>query len=136
MVYHDGPQNGVIVLFDMKNFRIRHLSRYKLNILKMFFTYSQEALAVKIREIHVFNSSSIMSFFLLLFKPFLKTEILNMIKFHSTNMDYDKFDGIPKSSLPSNYGGDLASLAELHEQNCKEIQNMKEYFLEEEKQFM
>lgn len=134
MVSHDGPRNGLIASFDMENFRVSHLSRFKLNYLKLFFTYTQEALAVKIKAIHVFNSSSIIKLFLALMKPFLKPEIFNMIKMHPTTMDYEKFDGISKSSLPSNYGGDLASIAELHQANCKQLQNMGEYFLAEEKQ--
>lgn len=50
-------------------------------------------------------------------------------------MDYEKFDGISKSSLPSNYGGDLTSVAELHDANCKQLQSMRDYFLAEGKQF-
>lgn len=135
LVSQDGPRTGLIASFDMSNFRISHLSRFKLNHLKLFFTYTQEALAVNIKAVHVFNASSIIRLFLAFLKPFLKPEIINMIKLHPSSMDYEKFDGISKSSLPSNYGGDLASIAELHDANCKQLQSMRDYFLAEEKQF-
>ena len=50
-------------------------------------------------------------------------------------MDYEKFyeECIPKSCLPSDYGGDLASVAELHEKTWKEINEISEYFKLEER---
>lgn len=51
-------------------------------------------------------------------------------------MDYEKFysDFIPKHCLPSDFGGDLESVVELHEKHCKEFTRLRDYFLAEEKQ--
>lgn len=51
-------------------------------------------------------------------------------------MDFEKFykDHIPKSSLPSDFGGELESVAELHEKHCKQLKNLRNYFLVEEQQ--
>jgi len=51
-------------------------------------------------------------------------------------MDYEKFyeDHIPKSSLPSDYGGDLESVAKLHENHCREFMRLRDYFVAEEQQ--
>lgn len=51
-------------------------------------------------------------------------------------MDYEKFyqEHIPKSCLPSDFGGDLESVAELHEQHCKEFMRLRYYFVAEEQQ--
>lgn len=45
-------------------------------------------------------------------------------------MDYEKFyeECIPKSCLPSEYGGDLASIPELREKTWKYMTDIKEYF--------
>lgn len=53
-------------------------------------------------------------------------------------MDWDKFyaDYIPKSSLPSDFGGDLESVAELHEKQCKDFQRSRDFFVFEEQQAM
>lgn len=50
-------------------------------------------------------------------------------------MDYEKFynDWIPKSCLPSDYGGDLDSLEELHVEERKSLMKLREYFLYEER---
>jgi len=41
---------------------------------------------------------------------------------------------VPKSSLPSDFGGDLPSAKELHEKHCKELIRLRSFFLAEEKQ--
>jgi hypothetical protein len=50
-------------------------------------------------------------------------------------MDYEKFyrDFIPKSCLPSDYGGDLESIEILHNKNRENLHQMREYFLLEER---
>lgn len=51
-------------------------------------------------------------------------------------MDYEKFyqDHIPKSSLPSDFGGDCESVAVMHEKHCKEFSRLRDYYIAEEKQ--
>ena len=51
-------------------------------------------------------------------------------------MDYEQFykDYIPKSCLPSDFGGDLESVEVLHQKHCKEFQRLKPYFDWEEEQ--
>lgn len=51
-------------------------------------------------------------------------------------MDYEKFyeEHIPKSCLPSDFGGELESVADLHEKHTKELMRLRNYFVAEEKQ--
>lgn len=51
-------------------------------------------------------------------------------------MDYEKFyrDHIPKSCLPSDFGGDLESVAELHAKHCQEFVRLRPYYIAEEQQ--
>lgn len=51
-------------------------------------------------------------------------------------MDWDKFYSthIPKSCLPSDYGGDLESIAEMHEKQSKEFLRSRDYFVLEQQQ--
>lgn len=46
-------------------------------------------------------------------------------------MDYEKFykKYIPKSCLPSDYGGDLESIKDLHNKQRESLMNMRDYFL-------
>lgn len=62
--------------------------------------------------------------------------ILQQLHLHNSGMDYEKFyrDYIPKSCLPSDYGGDLESIDELHEKHCKEFVRLRDYYIAEEQQ--
>ena len=69
-------------------------------------------------------------------RPFTSTGFLSKIHWHASEMDYQKFyeEHIPKSCLPSDYGGDLESVEILHKKNKKILMDMEEYFYLEELQ--
>lgn len=69
-------------------------------------------------------------------KPFVRSELLNRVHFHSSNMDYEKFyeECIPKTHLPSDFGGDLESVEVLHRNHRKSLMELRDYFLMEEHQ--
>lgn len=52
-------------------------------------------------------------------------------------MDYKKFynECLPKSCLPSDYGGDLESIEVLHNEHRESLNKMRDFFLLEEKMF-
>lgn len=62
--------------------------------------------------------------------------MLNKVHFYRHDMDYEKFyeNCVPKSHLPSDYGGDLASVKELHEEQRKFMMDLRDYFFFEELQ--
>jgi endoplasmic reticulum protein 29 len=78
----NGPRNGAIFLFDMKNVGLMHLTRVNLGSIKKFFAYLQEGVPGKLRAIHVLNAVYFMDKILSMIKPFMKAEILkNVSKF-------------------------------------------------------
>lgn len=50
--------------------------------------------------------------------------------------DYDVLhqNFIPKSCLPSDFGGELQSAEELHKQHSKEFVKLRNYFVQDEKE--
>ncbi|XP_055375202.1 alpha-tocopherol transfer protein-like [Condylostylus longicornis] len=131
-----GPAPGVIFIFDMKTVRLMHLFQAKISGIKKLLTYLQYGLPAKVARIHVLNTSSIFNRILTMIKPFLQKELLEIIHTHPTDMDYEEFfkKWIPKTHMPSDYGGDMPSVEELHFDFCKEIVLKKEFFDAEEKQ--
>lgn len=69
-------------------------------------------------------------------KPFTSTGFLSKIFWHTPDMDFEKFfeEHIPKACIPSDYGGDLESVEELHSRHKALLMEMREYFELEEKQ--
>lgn len=69
-------------------------------------------------------------------KPFVRKELYERIHLHNSSAGYENFfkKFVPRSHMPSDYGGNLASVLELHEQNRKVLEEMRDYFLWEEDQ--
>ena len=74
-----GPQNGLIFLFDMKNVGIGHLTKLNGSTQKAFFRYMQEGLPAKLKSIHVLNASTIFKTVMAIAKPFVKAGILEKV---------------------------------------------------------
>ena len=51
-------------------------------------------------------------------------------------MDFEDFykNVIPKECMPSDFGGDLESVAQLNKKNSEELVNLKTYFTAEQNQ--
>ncbi|XP_049879571.1 alpha-tocopherol transfer protein-like [Pectinophora gossypiella] len=131
-----GPQPGYLFLFDMRGVRLGHLTRVSLSSLRKFFTYIQEAMPVRMREIHVLNTEPILDKLLLLIRPFMDKKFFDMIKFHNKNEDLENFyeTVISRSALPPDYGGTLPDTQTLHKKCIQTLAAMEPYFKAEEAQ--
>lgn len=133
--FRENVPEGLILILDCKGFSLMHLSHVKINILKWFFQYVQDAIPVKLKSIHVVNSSSAIETGFNLVKPFIKNETIQNVHFHSLNtMELFYQNYIPKSYLPKDYGGELESVSYYHEGSSERLYRMHEYFEFEEQQ--
>ncbi|EAA05957.5 alpha-tocopherol transfer protein-like [Anopheles arabiensis] len=135
-LYTQGPRPGIIFLFDMKNVGLMHLTRINMSSVRKFFHYLQDGLPAKLKAIHVMNVVSFFDKILYIIKPFIHAEILNVLYLHTSSANLDSFyeEWIPKSGLPSDLGGDMKSIDELHQDHLKEFERLRPYFLAEERQ--
>lgn len=65
------------------------------------------------------------------------TQLPQQMILHSSSLDMDKFSAeynVPRSCLPSDFGGLCESVEVLHEKTCKEFMELRGYFNSEEKQ--
>jgi hypothetical protein len=134
--YRNGPRSGTIFIDDLQGATIWHLFRPSLNSIRMGLKFMQEASPFDVKAIHVLNTSWFLNRIMDIVKPYLRSETLKKIHFHPTGMSFEKFykEFIPKSHLPSDYGGDLDSIENLHKQQIQEFMDMRDYFLMEEQQ--
>ncbi|XP_045503403.1 alpha-tocopherol transfer protein-like isoform X1 [Colias croceus] len=142
-LYKRGPQPGYIFLFDMQGVRLAHLTRISLSFqkdrqrsLRKFFQYVQEAMPVRMKEIHVLNTEPVVDKLMMLIRPFLDKKFFDMIKFHHKNEDLESFyeTVIPRTSLPPDYGGLLPDTRTLHMKCIQQLKDMENYFTAEEQQ--
>jgi hypothetical protein len=69
-------------------------------------------------------------------RPFTGKHLLDKVICHPTKLDRESFfkNHIPKSHLPSDFGGDLESVEVLHNKQREVFQKLREYFVYEEMQ--
>ena len=74
-----GPSRSLVMIYDMKHFRLGHLTRNNYKTMKAFFTYMQEGMTTDIGDIHIFNTFPSFSLILKLISPFLKAEVVKKV---------------------------------------------------------
>lgn len=69
-------------------------------------------------------------------RPFIRKELYQRVHLHQSSTDYEDFftKFIPRSHMPKDYGGELDTVQELHDQNRQLLIDMREYFIAEEDQ--
>ncbi|XP_070491802.1 alpha-tocopherol transfer protein-like [Chironomus tepperi] len=132
-----GPRYGSILISDWKGVSFGHLFRPSISSIMKSLDYVQNASPLKTKAVHVLNSSRLFQTLFSMLKPFINKEVYDVIHIHTPDMDYNEFfeKHVPRHCMPSDYGGDLPSLDELHAKNIETLTSMKEYYYLEELHF-
>ncbi|XP_011256049.1 alpha-tocopherol transfer protein-like [Camponotus floridanus] len=133
-LYTEGCSPGYIFLFDMHNVRLGHLTRLSISSIRWFFEYLQDAMPVRLKAIHVLNAVWFMDKIIALIRPFMKRELYEMLHIHTGDVS-DIYSHIPPECLPKDYNGELDYVANLHEAHCMKLNQLRDYFREEETLF-
>jgi hypothetical protein len=133
-LYRNGPTDGIIFLDDLEGASLSYLLRASFSSIRKGLTFVQDGIPMNIKAVHILNTNPLASMIMALVKPLLRSDLLNKIHFHASNMVYEKFyeEHIPKSHLPKDYGGDLEPIEELHVKQRETFMEMRDYFLMEE----
>ncbi|KAK4878819.1 hypothetical protein RN001_011325 [Aquatica leii] len=131
---YEYPPKYFLIIFDVKHLTLKHLSRIKPKVIKIFLEYLQEGFPSKLKAIHVINMVSILNKTIKLLKPFIKKDVWEMTKFHSKKMDWGKFyrECVGTDNLPEEYGGSLGSFEIVHEITLQKLNALEDFFLNEE----
>ncbi|XP_012232115.2 clavesin-2-like [Linepithema humile] len=133
-LYTNGCSPGYVFVFDMQNVGLGHLTRLSINSLRRFFEYLQEAMPVRLKAMHVLNTVWFMDKVLALIRPFMKRELYEMLHLYPGDVS-DVYSHIPPECLPEDFGGKLDCVANLHKEHCIKLEQLRDYFREEEALF-
>ncbi|XP_012054987.1 PREDICTED: clavesin-2-like [Atta cephalotes] len=130
-LYTNGCSEGYILLVDMANTRFGHLTRLSINSLRKALEYVQEGIPLRLKGIYVVNAIWFMDKIIAIMRPFMKQELFEMIRIYSDDIS-DLYSHIPPEYLPKDYGGELDCIANLHKAHCMKLDQLRNYFREEE----
>ncbi|XP_028158141.1 alpha-tocopherol transfer protein-like [Ostrinia nubilalis] len=119
---------GEIPIFDSSNVSLKFISKINLSVLRKYMLYTQEAIPIRLKQVHVINAPAYISKIHAICKPFIKAEVAKLIKFHEPNTD-TLYKDIPQDLLPEEYGGKAGSIDQLKKYWIKRIEAKREWFL-------
>ncbi|KAB0799681.1 hypothetical protein PPYR_07562 [Photinus pyralis] len=123
----DHPPDDVILIIDLKGVTAIHLMGIEMKLLGAFLEYGQDCMPLRIQTIHVLNANYLTYAGYKMFQLFATSDEPSKVQFYQDGESLDKFHEahVPKKYLPRDYGGDLESSGEYHEQNVQKLSRMQ-----------
>lgn len=121
---------GDIYILDAAILGPSMLTKLSATTIKKFMICVQEAYPIKLKEVHIINTSPIVERFVNFVKPFLKEKIRKRIYIHKELKDLYKY--VPREMLPEEYGGEGGTMSSLQEQWKLKLQEYREWFHRQE----
>ncbi|XP_058795625.1 alpha-tocopherol transfer protein-like isoform X2 [Phymastichus coffea] len=98
---------GAIVIFDMDGLSLQQTMQFTPPFAKRIVDWLQDAMPLRIKNIHIVNQPYIFNMVFALFKPFLREKLKNRIVFHGKDRkSLHKY--ISPKCLPECYGGTIS----------------------------
>ncbi|KAJ8672998.1 hypothetical protein QAD02_004259 [Eretmocerus hayati] len=126
-----GTMKGHVFICDITGVTMAHALRLSPMGIKKYIYYFQEATPLRIKSLHFMNTTSVMDFILGLIKPFLKKELMDVLYLHPTLDSLSEH--VPLEILPNEAGGKAGPMADLYSEVLRNVEDHREFFLEEEK---
>ncbi|CAH0674614.1 unnamed protein product [Chilo suppressalis] len=112
-------EDADLVLLDVKDISLKFITKFNVSIARKLAKYQEDALPIRLKQIHLVNAPPFIDKIFGLMKPFLKQEVTDMVHFHSPKSDslYKYFD---KDDLPDDYGGTRGTMDD-HMQHVMDV---------------
>ncbi|CAG9559146.1 unnamed protein product [Danaus chrysippus] len=117
---------GDIYILDGAVLGASLLGRLSPSVIKKFMICVQEAYPVKLKEVHIINTSPTVERFVTFVKPFLKEKIRKRIFIHKDLKDLYKY--VPQEMLPKEYGGQCGTMDELQQNWTDKLIEYRDWF--------
>ncbi|XP_058067183.1 alpha-tocopherol transfer protein-like [Anopheles bellator] len=127
----EGNAKGHVMLSDMEGMHLGHMRKINMDAAKKQMAYAQEALPVRLKQIHYLNVVPFMNRLMMLVRPLLRKEVQEMIQMH-VNVS-TVYNTIPIESLPNEYGGKAGTFEELEKSFKETLYAHSDWFREMER---
>ncbi|XP_046966650.1 clavesin-1-like [Vanessa cardui] len=128
----DDIPSGEIPIFDSANITLKFIGKINLSVLRKYMMYTQEAIPIRLKQVHVINTPAYIGKLFAICKPFLKAEVAKLIKFHEPNSD-TLYQDVPQDLLPTEYGGKAGSIDQIKRYWIKRVEAKRDWFLANDK---
>ncbi|CAH2051580.1 unnamed protein product, partial [Iphiclides podalirius] len=127
-----GTWPSYIIIIDLEGITLSHLAKLDVILVQQYLYYLQEAMFVKLKQLHFLNAPSFMDKLLMIIKPFLKRELLDSLIIHRVgSRTIEQY--LPLEALPKESGGHFKTYKEAREDTIANLRANEEFFAMESK---
>ncbi|XP_063627171.1 alpha-tocopherol transfer protein-like [Cydia splendana] len=98
-----------IAILDVKDITLKILTKINLSLAKKLSKYQEEAMPIRLKQVHVVNAPPFIDKVFSIMKQFMNRDMSEMIHFHVPKSD-TLFKYFSRDELPKDFGGNLESL--------------------------
>ncbi|XP_013105370.2 alpha-tocopherol transfer protein [Stomoxys calcitrans] len=121
--------SGFVHIIDFANFSAKHMLQFQPARMKRIVYYSEEALPIRVKASHLFNTGSTFETIFGLMKPLLPDKVKERMIVHP-NME-SVYEKVPLKYFPKEYGGENSSIDEIIAAGEAMYIKYREYMAEE-----
>lgn len=135
-ISEDGLVPGYIVILDMKGLSFSHFMKVTpyVQSIRCILLYLQECHPVRLKQVHVINTVSFMDRVLSLIKPFIQSELMNILHLHGSAESLSEY--FPLDLMPEEYGGKQTAVSKLHDDFNRLMEERYKQWLKECEKFV
>ncbi|XP_050672321.1 clavesin-1-like isoform X2 [Leptidea sinapis] len=130
--YEEGTWPAFEMVANFANYTFGHITKIDLRSIQLMAFYLQEAIPLKLKRIHLINTSPIIDRLIAVMKPFLKSELLNSLHIYSDGIAA-LHNHIPVQHFPKDVGGEYKTLNECKDNILKKLRENATFFAKESK---
>ncbi|XP_049794187.1 alpha-tocopherol transfer protein-like [Schistocerca nitens] len=120
---------GQVVIQDMKDITLGHMTAITPYFMKRVATCFQEAYPLRPKGTHVINVPPGVEKFISLFQSFMKEKLRRRVFIHSSMETL--YEHIPKKILPQEYGGEAGPIEEMQNAWKAKVESYSSFFKED-----
>ncbi|KAK7590775.1 hypothetical protein V9T40_002388 [Parthenolecanium corni] len=126
--------NGWRLFVDAGEYSFGHLLKVSMSLgyLKNYLTYVQTAMPIRLKGIHIYNSSPIVNQMIALCKPFINRQLYEMIHTYTCDELNSLFEFIRPEMLPVSSGGEMCA-EEMKKDTLDNIKKYEQWFIDDQR---
>uniref|UniRef100_A0AAG5CV11 CRAL-TRIO domain-containing protein n=1 Tax=Anopheles atroparvus TaxID=41427 RepID=A0AAG5CV11_ANOAO len=101
--------NGIVVVLDFDGLSLKQVRALSPAFSRRLITFIQDAMPLRLKEVHILKQPYIFNMVWALFKPFIREKLKGRIFFHGNELKkFHQF--VSPDLLPADYGGNLPAI--------------------------
>ncbi|XP_049538613.1 clavesin-1-like isoform X2 [Anopheles darlingi] len=101
--------NGIVVVLDFDGLSLKQVKALSPAFCKRLITFIQDAMPLRLKEVHILKQPFIFNMVWALFKPFIREKLKSRIYFHGNELaQFHRY--VSPDHLPADYGGTLPAI--------------------------